>query len=143
MEMPPTEENFDVKAMLSEASMQSPEDAMPTSKVYNQSIQKNIESHLDSLDSKQQEFIAAHLTPEISQMFGLLLGQEAYDFFKNYENPEVILVPMPRKVLQQGKLDAMNNPNIPMAADAISAEEQPVSPEQPAQAGAQGLMSKL
>ena len=108
--------------------------------VYNDSIKKNLESHLDSLGPEQQEFIAAHLTPEIAGVFGLVLGQEAYDFMSQYANPDVVLVPMPRKALQQGKQSAIADPNVPTNV----MPQEGMAPEQaPQQAAPQGLMQQL
>lgn len=102
--------------------------------VYNDSIKKNLETHLDSLGPEQQEFVAAHLTPEIAQVFGLVLGQEAFDFFNQYTNPDVVLVPMPREALKQGKSEAVADPNVPV---------QQAPPQQEQQSPQQGLMAQL
>lgn len=132
-------------AMAEDPSMQMDEQNMQSEMgqegpIYNDSIKKNLESHLDALGPEQQEFIAAHLTPEIAGMFGLVLGQEAYDFMSQYANPEVVLVPMPRSALQQGKQAAQADPNVPMQ----EGPPQTAQPQQPQpQAAPAGLMQQL
>lgn len=79
------------------------EQARPQSSIdtgYNPNVIKNIEKHMDQLSSEQQDFIVAHLTPEFAGIMGLILGQEAFDFFNKYADPNKILVPMSREEVQ-------------------------------------------
>lgn len=87
-------------------------------------IAAQIEQHMDSLKPVQKAFIAQYLTPELTQIMGMVLGQEAFDYFKQFADPELILVPLPRKqVMEQLQAQQQNSGEAPPAQAGMDEAE--------------------
>lgn len=60
-----------------------------------------VEQVLNALPEEQKAFVAEHLTPEIAQLFGIVLGNpEITDMMSPFVDAERILVPVPRGEFQ-------------------------------------------
>lgn len=61
-----------------------------------------IEEHVNTLPPEEQEFLAAHMTPEFARALGVATGsQEVFDFFNARADNSIALVPVPREKAQE------------------------------------------
>lgn len=83
-----------------------------------------VEQVLNSLPEEQKAFVAEHLTPEIAQLFGIVLGNpEITDMMTPFVDAERILVPVPR-----GEFQNLLQSQSTGADSAAPAAPQPSSP---------------
>ena len=94
-----------------------------------------LNEQLGSLPEEAKRKVAAHLTPEFAQLVGAITGSPALaNVLGEMADPNLALVPMPRKMAQQ-------------IVDQMQAQ-QPASPEaapspEPAPAGPSGVMGAM
>ena len=60
-----------------------------------------LESKLNNLDEETKSMIADMLTPEIANMIGHMFGNSVYEYLVDKTNKDIILIPMPRKLVQE------------------------------------------
>ena len=60
-----------------------------------------LESQLNAIPDDQKLFVSEHLTPEISAVFGFVLGEEAFNFFNQFADPTRVLIPMDRAAAEK------------------------------------------
>ena len=63
---------------------------------YNPQIMKGLEQHLNTLPPQQQKYLSSFMTPELAVLFGIVIGQEAFDYFKKFVDPNKMLTVVPR-----------------------------------------------
>lgn len=68
---------------------------------YNPQILAHIEQHLTQLPDQQKAFLVQYMTPELAIILGIIIGQEAYDYFNQQADPSKMLVVQPRPQPQQ------------------------------------------
>lgn len=59
-------------------------------------IEEMLEQRMSELPDQQKAFIAKYLTPELSLILGIILGQESADYFANLADPSKMLTVVPR-----------------------------------------------
>lgn len=64
---------------------------------YNPNLLPQIEQHLNSLPPEQKGFLAKFMTPELAVVLGIVIGNEAFDYFKQFADPKKQLVVQERK----------------------------------------------
>lgn len=99
---------------------------------YNAQVLQMIEQHLNSLPQDQQQFLHQYMTPELAKLFGIVLGQEALDYFSKFADPKMMLVVQPRPQQQGG----MNPQGVQGAAPAQ--QQAPQQQSNPPQANIMG-----
>lgn len=87
-----------------------------------------IEQHLNSLPDEQKQYLGQYLTPELAVLFGIVLGNDAYNYFKQYVDPN--------KQLTVTAREGQQNPQQPQQAP-----QGPVNPVQQ-QVPAQSIMGQ-
>lgn len=60
-------------------------------------IEQAIEEHLNSLPDPQKALIVKYMTPEMAVILGIILGPEAFDYFKKFADPRKELTVTERK----------------------------------------------
>lgn len=104
-----------------------------------------VEEVLNSLPEDQKAFVAEHLTPEIAQLFGVMLGNpQITEMMMPFADAERILVPIPRGEFQnllQSQSSGANSaapaaptPSSPMVGGGAQPQQQAATPT-PMQAG--------
>jgi hypothetical protein len=63
-------------------------------------IRANLAEHINGLPDDAKQFIQAWITPEFTMLMNVLFGQTVGGFFQQFENPEIILIPMERSEVQ-------------------------------------------
>lgn len=92
-----------------------------------------IEQHLSSLPDEQKAYLANFLTPELVNIMGILLGEEAAQFFSQYADPSKTLTVVPSQGASgemggQPQAAAPSQPSIGMAQGAAPAQGTPSGP---------------
>lgn len=64
---------------------------------YNPQLLQQIEQHLNSVPPEQKAFVAKYMTPELAVVLGIIIGNEAFDYFKQYADPKKELMVQERK----------------------------------------------
>lgn len=107
---------------------------------YNPQILNGLDQHLNSLPPKQQQYLTQYMAPELAVIFGIVMGQEAFDYFKKVADPQKMLTVVARP---QGQ-PAQGTPQAPQQGGQAP-PQQTQQPQQgqapqgatpPAQAGA-------
>lgn len=120
-----------------------PASAQPSGRAgqnYDPKLLPVIEKHLDSLPDQQKAFLVQYMTPELAIIFGIVLGMEAFDYFKQYVDPSKQLTVVQRPQGQQapqGNAQSSQSP-APQQAEGSANASPPQSPKQ--QAPAQSIM---
>ncbi len=91
-------------------------------------IRAQIETHVNSLPEEQQVFLGRLMTPEFATAMGILLGQEAFDFFNEVADPNVVLVPMDRAKVEAQASQGQPGTGSTGATVAPSASNTPIAP---------------
>lgn len=114
---------------------------------YNPKVLPLIEQHLNQLPQPQQAFLTHYMTPELAILFGIVLGQEALDYFKKFADPKLELIVQPRQGQQGGaQQPAQGQPPAqaqaqPQQAQGGGQPQQPSPQQQPqAQSNAPSIM---
>lgn len=111
---------------------------------YNPQLMAKLEDHLNKLPPQQKAYLSKYLTPELVIIFGIVLGNEAFDYFKKFANPKNMLVVQPRPQQapgqpQQGPAPQQNTPPQPQAqAGAAPAPQQ----QNPSSSPARSIMGR-
>lgn len=87
-----------------------------------------IEEQMSSLPDNQKAAVMAHLTPEIADVLGIILGPEAHQYFRRMADDSMMLVPIPRE-------EAMALRESQQAQQMEAQESSPVAPRPPASTG--------
>jgi hypothetical protein len=120
----------------------SPEPAAPAPEAMAQdpAMQENpVESALNALPEDQKAFVAEHLTPEVAQLFGMVLGNpQITELMMPFVDAERILVPVPRaefeNMLQskstgaESAAPAAPMPSTPMVGAGAQPQQQAATP---------------
>lgn len=82
---------------------------------------------MDNLESDEKEFVLGLMkAPEVVNLVGLLMGQEAFDYFQQYEDPDVTIQLMPKSMAQppeqSGEVQPMEGEILPPSQDATQLE---------------------
>ena len=64
---------------------------------YDPRILQHIETHMNSVPPEQKAFVAQYMTPELAVILGIIIGNEAYDYFKKFADPKKELTVQPRQ----------------------------------------------
>jgi hypothetical protein len=56
--------------------------------------------HLAQLPDEQKAYLADIMTPEVATAFGIVLGDEAYQYFSSIADTTKVLVPVPRSEVE-------------------------------------------
>ncbi len=64
-------------------------------------IAEAMEEALDNLNIEMKQFAATHFTPEIAMFIEAWLGPEAGDVVMKYADPDIVLLPVPRKEAEE------------------------------------------
>ncbi len=62
-----------------------------------QQVLAGFQEHLASLPQEQAELVSEHMTPEMTQILGIIFGPEVGEFFNQFADPSIILVPVERE----------------------------------------------
>lgn len=91
-----------------------------------------IEQHLSQLPDEQKAYLANYLTPELVNIMGILLGEEAAQFFSQYADPSKTLTVVSSQdagaMGSQPQAAAPSQPSIGMAQGAAPAQGTPSGP---------------
>lgn len=63
---------------------------------YNPELIAHLENHLTKLPDDQKAFLVQYMTPELAILFGIVIGNEGYDYFSKFADPQKMLVVQPR-----------------------------------------------
>ncbi len=98
---------------------------------YDDNILKSIEQHLNSVPPDQQAFVAKYMTPEMAIVLGIIIGNEAYDYFSKFADPSKMLAVTQRP--QQGNSAATQAPQgqTPQQSGAGAQPQPQANPPQP------------
>lgn len=110
--------------------------------VYNPELMAKLEDHLNKLPPEQQKYLTQFMTPELAIIFGIVLGHEAFDYFKKFADPKKQLVVQPSQQGQQppqGGQPPQQNPQ-PQQAQGQLAQAQPQ--QQPSAPPARSIMGR-
>lgn len=76
---------------------------------YDAKVAPLVEAHLSKLPDEQKAYLVQFMTPELAVIFGILLGQEAFQYFNQFVDPKKQLTVVPRQE-QQGQQGAAQAP---------------------------------
>lgn len=91
---------------------------------YNPAIMQEIDSHIAQLQPQQLDYLAHYMTPELSLLFGIVMGQEAFDYFKQYADPQRELVVQPKTK------QLPNSPQGPQQGQPVESSDSVIKPKQ-------------
>lgn len=92
-------------------------------------IGSQIEQHLSQLPDEQKAYLAQYLTPELANIMGILLGEEAAQFFSQYVDPsKTLTVVSTGEMGGQPQATAPSQPSIGIAPGAAPAQGTPSGP---------------
>jgi len=94
-------------------------------------VGSQIEQHLNALPDEQKAYLAQYMTPELVTIMGILLGEEAAQFFSQYADPSKTLTVAPA----QGNAGEMGGGSQAAAPSQPSIGIAPASPAQGQPAG--------
>lgn len=63
---------------------------------YNSQLLGHLENHLSKLPDDQKAYLVQYMTPELAILLGIVIGNEGYDYFSKFADPQKMLVVQPR-----------------------------------------------
>ena len=80
-----------------------------------------IEERLSAAPDEAKALLADHLTPEFASLQGMIYGEEAGQYFAQFADPSIVLVPLDRQAVEQ-ELQGLSQQGAPTAAPQAPAQ---------------------
>lgn len=92
----------------------------------------NLESKIASMSEEEKELVLnLSQAPEIVNLLGVVMGQEAFDYFKQYEDESLTLQIIPKTTIAQPDMEVQQPEVIPLEAEPSQEATLPLADPSP------------